>query len=128
VALAPRTALLAAHFVEGQCKPVHAFSAAQPLASASTFKLFILGELTRQVESSAVARISSRPTFAPPLAERRRTLAEEIDTVPLSVFETLPDETAPEEIERLEWVFTREVLCRATAALHEMTRQPGCCP
>jgi hypothetical protein len=60
------------------------------------------------VEAGAVARISSRPTFAALVAEGRHILAE--------------------EIERVERFFTREDLCQATAALHEMTRQPGCCP
>jgi beta-lactamase class A len=217
-ALAPQTALLAAEIVDGQCQPVHAFNADQPLASASTFKLFILGELARQVEAGGVAweqplaiqeRFKSVPhgdlLYAPdgtaftvrylaermiqvsdntatdhllfflgrenverilttmgvadpardipllstrefavlklaypkdqladyvaaPVAERRRILAEEIDTMPLSVFDTLPDQTAPEEIERAEWFFTRDDLCRAMAALQVMARQPGLLP
>src|SRR5262249_37361951 len=56
--------------------------------------------------------------------ERRRILATEIDPMPLSVFSDLPDQTAPEEIERVEWFFSREDFCRAMAALQTMAQQP----
>ena len=40
------------------------------------------------------------------------------------MFDDLPDQTAPEEIERVEWFFSREDLCRAMAALQAMAQQP----
>jgi beta-lactamase class A len=217
-ALAPQTAVLAAELIDGECHPIHAQNADQPLASGSNFKLYILGELARQVEAGEVdweellamqeryksvphgdlrtvpdgteftvrylaermiqvsdntatdhllfflgrenvermletmgvsdpaldiPLLSTRefallklavPTeqldayMAAPVAERRRILAEEIDTMPLSVFDTVPDQTAPAEIERAEWFFSREDLCRAMAALQEMSERPGLRP
>ena len=217
-ALAPQTAALTAELIDGACHPIHAMNADQPLASGSNFKLYILGELARQVEAGQVdweqplaiqeryksvphgpmrtvpdgteftvryfaermiqvsdntatdhllfflgrenvermmatmgvadpaldiPLLSTRefallklavPTeqldayLAAPVAERRRILADEIDTMPLSVFDTLPEQTAPAEIERAEWFFSREDLCRAMAALQAMSEQTGLMP
>ena len=217
-ALAPLTGFLAAELVDGECRPIHAFNADQPLGSGSNFKLYILGELGRQVAAGEIdweqplaiqQRYKSVPggdlTYVPvgteftvryfaermiqvsdntatdhllftlgrenvermmttmgvaepslniPLlgtrefatlklavppaeletylaasvAERRRILADEIDPMPLSVFDTVPDQTAPVEIERMEWFFSREDMCRAMLALREMAQQPGLLP
>ncbi len=47
--LAPATNFLAAEIVDDQCQPVHAVTPNRRLALASTFKLYVLGELARQV-------------------------------------------------------------------------------
>jgi hypothetical protein len=41
--------------VNGQCQTVHALAADQPLATASTFKLYVLGELARQIEQGTAS-------------------------------------------------------------------------
>lgn len=45
---------LAAELMDGACVPVHAVDAGRPLALGSTFKLYILGELARQVARGTV--------------------------------------------------------------------------
>ena len=50
-AIAPSTNFLAAELVDGQCQPIHAVNADQRLAVGSTFKLYVLGELARQIEA-----------------------------------------------------------------------------
>ena len=54
-AVAPRVGFLAAEVVEGRCKPVHGYAADQRLAIASTFKLYVLAELARQIEAGEAA-------------------------------------------------------------------------
>lgn len=48
---ADRGNLLVAEVVEGGCAPVHGWHAADRLAIASTFKLYVLAELARQIET-----------------------------------------------------------------------------
>jgi len=52
---APRTNFLAAEVIDGGCQPVHALHAGQRLALASTFKLYVLAELARQIASGDAA-------------------------------------------------------------------------
>lgn len=52
---APRTNLLIAEFAGGRCRNIHERNADQRLAIASTFKLYVLGELGRQVREGKVA-------------------------------------------------------------------------
>ncbi len=47
--LAPASNFLAAEIVDGRCRPVHAVTPDRRLALGSTFKLYVLGELARQV-------------------------------------------------------------------------------
>ena len=47
--LAPETTFLAAEIVDGACHPVAAVAADREIGIASTFKLYVLGELARQV-------------------------------------------------------------------------------
>ena len=56
--------------------------------------------------------------------ERRRILTEEIDTIPYSALADL-DQTAPLEIDRVEWFATRNDLARTMAWLHEASQRPG---
>ena len=52
---APRTSFLAAEVVDGACQPVHAVDPERRVAIASTFKLYVLGELARQVATGQAA-------------------------------------------------------------------------
>ncbi len=54
VSAAPRTNLLIAEFAGGRCQTIHERNADQRLAIASTFKLYVLGELGRQVRAGTV--------------------------------------------------------------------------
>lgn len=54
-AAAPRSNLLIAEFAGGRCQTIHERNADQRLAIASTFKLYVLGELARQVREGTVA-------------------------------------------------------------------------
>lgn len=54
-AIAPTVNFLAAEIVDGDCRPVHALNADEPLAIASSFKLYVLGELARQVAAGTAA-------------------------------------------------------------------------
>lgn len=54
-ALAPQTALLTAELVGQEIRPIHAFHADVRLGVGSSFKLYILGELSRQVAAKQVA-------------------------------------------------------------------------
>ncbi len=47
--LVPQPSVLAAEIVDGRCVPIHALDAERSLAIGSTFKLYVLGELARQV-------------------------------------------------------------------------------
>ena len=47
--LVPQPSMLAAEIVDGECVPIHALDAERSLAIGSTFKLYVLGELARQV-------------------------------------------------------------------------------
>ena len=49
--LAPATNFLAAEVVNGECHPVHGVNPDERLALGSTFKLYVLGELARQIEA-----------------------------------------------------------------------------
>ena len=49
-AMAPESNFLAAEFKGGRCETIHGRNADQELAIASTFKLYVLGELTRQIQ------------------------------------------------------------------------------
>ena len=53
--LSPQTNFLAAEVVDGGCRPVHGVNADQRLAVGSTFKLYVLGELARQIEAGLAA-------------------------------------------------------------------------
>ncbi len=52
--LVPQASVLAAEIVDGQCVPIHALDAERSLAIGSTFKLYVLGELARQVAEGTV--------------------------------------------------------------------------
>ena len=54
-AVAPRSGFVAAEAVGGRCEPLHRSGADHVLAVASTFKLYVLGELARQVEVGTAA-------------------------------------------------------------------------
>ncbi len=47
--LAPEASLFAGEITATGCRPIHALNADQPLAIGSTFKLYVLGELGRQI-------------------------------------------------------------------------------
>jgi beta-lactamase class A len=47
--VAPRVGFLAAEVVDGRCEAIHEYEADRRLAIASTFKLYVLAELARQV-------------------------------------------------------------------------------
>jgi hypothetical protein len=49
--IAPYRAMLAAEILDGQLVPVHALNADRTLPVGSSFKLYVLGELSRQVEA-----------------------------------------------------------------------------
>ncbi len=53
--LAPATNFLAAEIVNDRCRPIHAVTPDQRLAIGSTFKLYVLGELARQVAAGRAA-------------------------------------------------------------------------
>jgi hypothetical protein len=53
-ALAPRSNLLVAEFQGNSCATIHGRNEATPLAIASTFKLYVLGELARQIQAGEV--------------------------------------------------------------------------
>jgi beta-lactamase class A len=53
--LAPQHSLYAAEVSDGSCRPIHATNADQSLAIGSTFKLYVLGELARQVSAGAAS-------------------------------------------------------------------------
>ncbi|MBA2468233.1 MAG: serine hydrolase [Chloroflexia bacterium] len=53
-ALAPQSNLLVAEFQGGACATIHGRNEATPLAIASTFKLYVLGELARQIQAGEV--------------------------------------------------------------------------
>jgi hypothetical protein len=53
--LASQTSVLAAEIADGRCAPVHALAPARVLAIGSTFKLYVLGELARQVAAGKAA-------------------------------------------------------------------------
>jgi beta-lactamase class A len=56
--------------------------------------------------------------------ERRRLLAEEVDTIPYEALADL-EQTAPIEIDRVEWFATRNDLARTMAWLHAASQRPG---
>ncbi len=63
---APRSNLLVAEFAGGRCQAIHERDADERLAIASTFKLYVLGELGRQVRAGTVAwtdEIALSPTL-----------------------------------------------------------------
>lgn len=53
--LAPGVSFVAAEVVEGGCEPIHAYRAEESLGVASSFKLYVLGELTRQLAAGEIA-------------------------------------------------------------------------
>jgi len=53
--LAPQSNLLVAEFRGSSCAAIHGRNESTPLAIASTFKLYVLGELARQVQAEEVA-------------------------------------------------------------------------
>jgi beta-lactamase class A len=54
-AFAPKANFLATEFIDADAKPVHAVNAGQRLAIGSAFKLYILGELARQVAAGTAS-------------------------------------------------------------------------
>lgn len=69
--VAPEVGFLAAEVTDGACEPVSGLNADQELAVGSTFKLYILGELARQIEAGDITwddllkltpRLKSLPT------------------------------------------------------------------
>ena len=61
------------------------------------------------------------------MEEQRRILAEEIDRIPYEALADL-DQTAPIEIDRVEWFASRQDLARTMAWLLAQSRQPGMRP
>lgn len=53
--IAPDNNLLVAEFAGNNCRPIHAVNASDQLAIASVFKLYVLGELARQIQAGEVA-------------------------------------------------------------------------
>ncbi len=53
--IAPKSNLLIAEFAGGGCQPIHGRDEDQRLAIASVFKLYVLGELARQVQRGTVS-------------------------------------------------------------------------
>jgi beta-lactamase class A len=53
--LVSEPAMLAAEITDGRCVPIHALDADTSRAIGSTFKLYVLGELTREVSAGTVA-------------------------------------------------------------------------
>ena len=49
--LAPEHSLYAGEITAFGCQPIHTLNAGQPLASGSTLKLYVLGELARQIQA-----------------------------------------------------------------------------
>ncbi len=49
--VAPEVAFIAAEVTDGTCRPVRALNADEELAVGSNFKLYVLGELARQIEA-----------------------------------------------------------------------------
>ena len=49
--LAPKHSLYAGEITASGCQPIHTLNAGQTLATGSTFKLFVLGELARQIQA-----------------------------------------------------------------------------
>jgi hypothetical protein len=65
--------------------------------------------------------------YAAPVEERRRILAEEVDQIPYEALSDL-EQTAPLEIDRVEWFASREDLCHTMAWLHAKAAEPGMLP
>ena len=53
--IAPEANFLAAEIVDGRCEPVHGFDQDRRLALGSTFKLYVLGELARQIAAGTAS-------------------------------------------------------------------------
>ena len=53
--LVSEPSMLAAEITSGRCAPIHALDAGRSLAIGSTFKLYVLGELARQVSAGTAA-------------------------------------------------------------------------
>ncbi len=65
--------------------------------------------------------------YASGVDERRRILAEEIEAIPYEALADL-EQTAPLEIDRVEWFATRDDLARTMAWLHAASHRPGLRP
>ena len=65
--------------------------------------------------------------YAAPVAERRQILATEIATMPESALADI-GQTAPLEIDRVEWFATRDDLCKTMAWLWNQAQKPGMLP
>lgn len=52
--LAPEVSFVAAEVTGGSCQPIHAYRAEESLGVASSFKLYVLGELTRQLAAGEI--------------------------------------------------------------------------
>jgi hypothetical protein len=88
--LAPEYNMLVAEITEESCQSIHALNADQQLAIASTFKVYVLGEVARQVEAGTLTwdtpvtitdRLRSMPSgdFAW-MPEGRQATVEELAT------------------------------------------------
>jgi beta-lactamase class A len=53
--LVSEPSMLAAEITDGRCTPIHGLGAGQSLAVGSTFKLYVLGELARQISAGTAA-------------------------------------------------------------------------
>ncbi|HYH10769.1 MAG TPA: serine hydrolase [Thermomicrobiales bacterium] len=82
-------------------------------------------ELTMLKFASPTDRVDAY--VAASVEERRRILTEEIDTIPYEALADL-DQTAPIEIDRIEWFATREDLARTMAWLLAESRTSGLWP
>lgn len=87
--------------------------------------LFSTRELTMLKFASPTDRIDTY--FASDAEQRRRILTDEIARIPYEALADL-DQTAPIEIDRVEWFATREDLARTMAWLHLASRRPGLRP
>jgi hypothetical protein len=76
--LAPEHNLLVAEFAGNSCRTIHGVNAGDQLAIASTFKLYVLGEVARQVQASSLAW------------DERVTLSERLRSMPSGDFAWVP--------------------------------------
>jgi beta-lactamase class A len=80
--IAPEASVLVAELGDDGCRPIHAVASDLPLAVGSTFKLYVLGELARQIEAGTLAW------------EDELALVEEWKSLPSGIMQDEPAGTA----------------------------------
>lgn len=106
-------------FLAGRENVEQAMAAMGHSDPARNIPLFSTRELTMLKFAYPADKVDAY--FAASVAERRRILTEEIDTIPYEALANL-DQKAPLEIDRVEWFATRDDLSR-TMAWHLATAQ-----